>query len=405
MGFVQIRNQIDKMKIVITTHTYYPNKDGVQAVNKYLAEGLVKRGHEVTLITQSDNNFKSEEIINEVKIIRLPIYNIHTIYKGDKKSYQNMLVRMSENSNVIINVAAETPWTDWTFEILGEIKCIKVLYLHGMYDFSWHKEDFVSFSSIGHKIWNLLRWRFHYAAIGKYIKEYDVITQLHEDNDANIFYEKKYNVSGYVMENAADDNFFTPFDYHVKIDVPNNYFIFVGNYIERKNQEYVMRAFYQSNINKDIALIFIGSLKTSYYEKIVGLKKKYDAIFGERDIRFLESIPREHISEYVKRADLYLMGSKWEAYPVAIVESMAAGVPYIATDVGCVKYLPGGVIIHSEYEMKRWIEIMVENKNVSVSLGNAGKSYALTHLKVDACIDNFNNIICNKINEKKDSIK
>ena len=39
------------MKIVFTVHTYYPNKDGVQYVTQYLAEGLAKLGHDITVIT------------------------------------------------------------------------------------------------------------------------------------------------------------------------------------------------------------------------------------------------------------------------------------------------------------------------------------------------------------------
>ena len=40
------------MKIVFTTHTYYPEKNGVQVVTEYLAEGLAKKGHEVHIITE-----------------------------------------------------------------------------------------------------------------------------------------------------------------------------------------------------------------------------------------------------------------------------------------------------------------------------------------------------------------
>ena len=38
------------LNIVFTAHTYYPNKDGVQMVTQYMAEGLAKLGHNVTVI-------------------------------------------------------------------------------------------------------------------------------------------------------------------------------------------------------------------------------------------------------------------------------------------------------------------------------------------------------------------
>ena len=40
------------MRILFTVNTYLPKHDGVQFVTKYLAEGLVKKGHIVDLITR-----------------------------------------------------------------------------------------------------------------------------------------------------------------------------------------------------------------------------------------------------------------------------------------------------------------------------------------------------------------
>lgn len=40
------------MKIVFAVHTYYPERNGVQAVTQYLAEGLARRQHDVLIITE-----------------------------------------------------------------------------------------------------------------------------------------------------------------------------------------------------------------------------------------------------------------------------------------------------------------------------------------------------------------
>ena len=40
------------MKIVFAVHTYYPERNGVQAVTQYLAEGLARRQHDVLVITE-----------------------------------------------------------------------------------------------------------------------------------------------------------------------------------------------------------------------------------------------------------------------------------------------------------------------------------------------------------------
>ena len=46
------------MRILFSTFSYYPNKDGVQTVTQYQAEGLAKLGHNVTVITSNNENCK-----------------------------------------------------------------------------------------------------------------------------------------------------------------------------------------------------------------------------------------------------------------------------------------------------------------------------------------------------------
>ena len=43
------------MKIVVTVHTYWPARNGVQYVTQYLCEGLAAKGHDVTVITVVPN--------------------------------------------------------------------------------------------------------------------------------------------------------------------------------------------------------------------------------------------------------------------------------------------------------------------------------------------------------------
>jgi len=381
------------MKIVITSYTYEPYKNGVQAVNKYLAETLVARGNEVLLITQTHEKAPNSETKNGVRIIRLPIFNIHTIYKGDKKAYQQIVIRETKNADALINVGAETPWTDWCYNILDTIKCKKILYLHGMFDFKFHKTDFLSFASFGHKCWNEIRWLTHYMFLKSQIAKYDYVTHLHKDDDAFVFYKKYYSNEGFVIENAAEPEFFAPIDKKIEIEVPHKYGVFVGNYIPRKNQEFALKALYESSCPNDFGLVFIGSSKTKYYNKLINLNNKLASIYGRRDVKFLTGVSREQVREYVKRATVCVVGSTWEAYPVAVVECMAAGVPYISTDVGCVSFLPGGVIVKNSYEMGRWIEILSSIPNVGLSLGNAGREYALNNLTIEVCVNRLLNLI------------
>ena len=50
------------MKLLFTVNTYIPKRDGVQFVTKYLAEGLVKKGHSVDLITRQCKELTEVEV-------------------------------------------------------------------------------------------------------------------------------------------------------------------------------------------------------------------------------------------------------------------------------------------------------------------------------------------------------
>ena len=61
------------MKILVTLTFYHPHWTGLTAYAKRIAEGLVARGHTVTVLTsQHSAELRREELINGVCVIRLP---------------------------------------------------------------------------------------------------------------------------------------------------------------------------------------------------------------------------------------------------------------------------------------------------------------------------------------------
>lgn len=61
------------MNILVTLTYYYPHWTGLTAYAKRLAEGMVQRGHRVTVLTsQFESNLARDEMHHGVRIIRLP---------------------------------------------------------------------------------------------------------------------------------------------------------------------------------------------------------------------------------------------------------------------------------------------------------------------------------------------
>lgn len=61
------------MKILHLSKYYHPYRGGIEKVIKELSEASVKKGHQVTVICANEINARSVEMVNGVRVIRLPL--------------------------------------------------------------------------------------------------------------------------------------------------------------------------------------------------------------------------------------------------------------------------------------------------------------------------------------------
>lgn len=368
------------MKILFTVETYYPKKDGVQMVTQYLAEGLASRGHDVTVFTSNIDENKNFETFHNVKIKRFDLRTKFGLYFGDRKKYIKDVLTKSKDIDVLINVCTQTAFTDLLLSHLSEINCKKILYMHGMYDFGWHLYNFSSFRDICNKIWKNIRWLPLYLKKSNFLY-YDKVIQLHPLCVGYNFFVKRYNIVPFTLENAADSIFFNDVCIHESSD-KDKYAICVSNFLPGKNQKFILKAFYKANC-QNFGLVLIGSKKTNYYRQLIKLNNKLRKKYGNRDVKILTNQSRSITVKMIKSASMYLFASKHEVYPVSIIEAMASGIPYISTDVGCIRALPGGIVIKNMTEMINAINFLHDNLTSSKIIGKCGYQYAKVQLKVE----------------------
>lgn len=385
------------MKILVTVHTYYPNHDGVQFVTQYLAEGLMKKGHSVTVITYKypDRCDITEEDVNGVHVIRWDARTRHTFHLGDKKGFQKYILKHQDNFDVMVNVGTQTALTDWLFPIYKNITLPRLLYIHSIYDFQIHWSYYKSIKEVIGKIWNNIRWGIYFKKNGKVFQSYNVVTQLHEKDYSYKFFKDNYGIESQIIENAAEEDFFND-----RVDstviVPEKYVINVSNFNERKNQKGSIKLFLESDVPDDWHLFLIGSSNNSYTDELRHYEKRRRAelkLGQAKPVHILTGIPREQISTYVKKAQVYIISSLREAFPISLVESMAASVPFISFDVGIVKYLPGGVVAENEEEYLQWLHNFSHNENIRRQYGEAGHRAAVERYRVDGKVDQLEKIL------------
>ena len=121
-----------------------------------------------------------------------------------------------------------------------------------------------------------------------------------------------------------------------------------------------------------------------------------DEKYGVREVYILTNVNREDIPGAIAGAQIYLVGSTFEEFSISIIEAMAVGTPFISTNVGNARTLPGGVTIDDIGEMHQVIDKLIENKEKYLDLQKKGKDYAYQNCRVDAAVDKLQHYLLQK---------
>ena len=385
------------MKILFTTFSYYPETSGVPVVVQYLAEGLANRGHDVSVVTcMNHHDYKRHETLNGVTIYRFDWGQ--TFFKKKYGEYQEYIKFVTDfPKDVLILECLQCHTTDILLPYLDKMRSKVAIHAHGapgilMKPFGWEGDVL---HTIGHTH-NWMRWKRYYGHFfPKYASKIDIgicLSLCASDMD----YLSRHVQRVCISENAANDIFF---DENMKnqdvlefIKIKNKrYVLNISNYSERKNQILLMDAFAKTGL-KDVSLVLIGSKPNTYYRKCVKYAEKLNAKYG-LDIQILHGIERSLFPAIIKNADLFAMTSKWEEYPVSLVEAMAVGTPFFSTPVGNAHILPGGITSRYDEEIPSLLKTLLLNPTLLKQFANQGKEYAIKHNTLSTVLDNYESIL------------
>ena len=349
---------------------------GVQIVTRYLCEALVQNGHNVTVVSSCISGHDRQETCNGVKIVRFKEKDILKIHIGKKKEFQKYLLQKSDSIDCIITVCAQSFASEWVWEIQDRLDCTQILYMHGMRN---SKIQYAKIRDVKHFFKEILLvpwWNMYFKRNWKRIKNYDAVIHLFENDSSYNYFEANGYYNNYVINNSCDDDFFESskdFSIQEKYKIQSEYYICVANYDNNKNQIATCEAFKKAQI-KDKDLVFIGSKETEYYKELT-------RVTTDSNIKILVGIPREATIKLIKGAYATVLSSKSEYFPLTIVEGMAAGKPFICTNVGVVPMIPGGVITHNINELEYWFKYYSQNPKFVKKVGEIARMYAESNLK------------------------
>lgn len=381
------------MKIVYTVATYYPQKNGVQNVTQKQAEALAECGHEVVVICGNKKNNPDEEKLNGVTILRVDAHNRFIFNMGDKNTFKLLIKRECEGADVLITVCMESFATNWILDELKEIKCKKILYLHGIANFEKLSLRSLGIGDFLYRMVKRIYWKIYYCFKLTELKGYDAIAHIHEHDASLDYFKKKGFDNNYVIYNFVGDEMFIDDDTSIE-ENKGNYFLNVSNYSTRKNQKFLLESYYLSNTSN--GLVLIGSSDNKYYRSIVHLNSKLEKKYGRRNVEILHHITRKQTVRYIKNAFAIVMTSKLEQFPITLIEAMANKKPYITSRVGVVEYLQGGIIYDTRKDLIGALEELGNNAQYYNELGEKGYMLAKEELSISSHVNKMIDMI-NKV--------
>jgi L-malate glycosyltransferase len=352
------------MRILHTAATYSPSLDGVAEIVRNISERLAQRGHDVHVATTDVGSQSSCDDLRGVHVHRFAVKgNLAHGMRGQVQQYRGFV--RSGHWDLLVNHCLQTWPTDALLDEIGAYPWPSVLVTQGL--------------SIRNPLFDA-----YYLEIPRYISKYRKWVRVSNVSEEAHF-AKQFNIPlPPIITNGVDLNEWTrpplglrqAWRIHQKPWIVN-----VSNHNPLKNHRLFFRL---TNRLRGLAARFtliggtypmskwsLGRLGISGgcpYE----CRLRTAMSFGEVDLR--TNLDRSHVVSAIQEADILVSTSKWEANSIVLLESMAAGTPWVSFDVGSARENAGGVVAGNLGEMADTITELLRDPDRRESLGRIGRA-------------------------------
>lgn len=323
------------MKILFVCENYLPHYGGAEVVFKNLAEGFVKNGHEVTLVTCRIEGTSKSEIISGVKVYRVSCFDSRYLFSFLSIPKVLKLAKMADIIQTTTFNGAPPAWL--AGKLLGKPV---VLTVHEVWINKWNKVT--DFGRIKCFIHNILEKIIYLLKFSRYICVSEATaadlrkTDVPQDRIMAIY-------------NGFDYVFWNPENFDGKKVRKNlgleKKFVYIswGRPGPSKGFEYLLRAVPEISpkIPDSILLLLLGS--TSQYQQGYHRLMQLIRDLGIRDkVRVILSPPYNELGNYIKSADCVVIPSIAEGFGYSTLEGCTMGKPVVASNVGSIPEVIGG---------------------------------------------------------------
>jgi len=181
-----------------------------------------------------------------------------------------------------------------------------------------------------------------------------------------------------VIPNYVVTDIFKPYaDFEKEFDL-----IYVGRSSKQKNLENLFKALhYLKKKNKNVSLLMIGG---SFRDRKL---REIAAQYG-LNITFRDNVPNFRLPMFFNRARAFILPSKYEGHPKALIEAMNCGLPCIGSNVtgikGDIKHMETGYLCNTDYEsIAEAINAVLSDGSLRQHMGKNAREYILRNYSLD----------------------
>lgn len=339
--------------ILIFSAYYYPHLGGIERYIDGLMHELVKEKNNVILVTSNFNNTSSFEVIDNIKIFRLPVYNIfknrYPIIKKNKE-YKNIMKKLNEFKidSIIVNTR---------FHLTSHI------------GIKYAKKNNIPVFLIEHgSNYVTLNNKF----IDFFANRYEDFLTYKIKNKVNGFYGVSNACSNWLkkFKIKASGTWYNSIDVNQKVLKDSSHktinLLYAGRLIKQKGVENILNSFTElEKSNKNIRLYIAGDGPEF---------EKYKNNYNSKNISFLGKLSYEELVKYYYKTDIFLYPPLWpEGLPTSILEAGLMKCAVIGTKQGGIVEVledkKNGLLVNNdENSLKEAMLLLIKDKKMREQL-------------------------------------
>lgn len=337
--------------IAVFSGYYYPHLGGIERYIDGMMKEFIKLGYKVILVTSNYNDSKSEEIVNGIKIFRMPVYNAfknrYPIIKKNNE-YKYLMKKLEEYNITSIIINTRFHLTSHVGANYGKKNNIPVYLIEHGSNYVTLDNKFIDF--FANRYEDFLTFK-----IKSKIKGFYGVSK------ACSLWLKKFNIkSNGVWYNSINFNQKVPNKKnHNKVN-----FLYAGRLIKQKGVKNILESFSKLEKEYDNINLYIAGDGPEFDE--------YKNDYKSKNITFLGKLSFDELLNYYAITDIFLYPPLWpEGLPTSILEAGMMKCMTIGTNQGgiceIIKNKRNGIIVSgNELSLFNAMKLMVEKKELRI---------------------------------------